>query len=223
MDKMFCPYHPNSELYDDYTTGDLICMDCGLVILDRIPFDDPPIYGDEFLFYEDLPSENRTMLEEFCEKANLLPPIINKATNYLEKINLKGKSEPLKCAVAIFAACRNSKVPRTFAEISAVTNVPKKEICKYYKILSAKFGIAERNVDTSITRICGNLSIPYKKELEITKKYEELSAKFGNRSPLTLIGASIMECTENISPEAVANTLGLHKTTLLQFIRSTKE
>ncbi|UYV75473.1 GTF2B [Cordylochernes scorpioides] len=35
-DKICCKYHPNAELLDDYTTGDVVCPECGLVVGDRI-------------------------------------------------------------------------------------------------------------------------------------------------------------------------------------------
>lgn len=31
-----CPYHPKAYIIDDYTAGDMICSECGLVFGDRI-------------------------------------------------------------------------------------------------------------------------------------------------------------------------------------------
>lgn len=48
---------------------------------------------------------------------------------------LKGKSADAAVAGCIFIACRMEKVPRTFREIHALTNVSKKEIGRTYKAL----------------------------------------------------------------------------------------
>lgn len=42
MNKLSCPYHPNSVLIDSYLDGDIICVDCGRVLIER-NFQDNPI------------------------------------------------------------------------------------------------------------------------------------------------------------------------------------
>ncbi|XP_030611380.1 transcription initiation factor IIB-like isoform X1 [Archocentrus centrarchus] len=35
LDRAHCPYHPDAYLVEDYSAGDLICTECGLVVVDR--------------------------------------------------------------------------------------------------------------------------------------------------------------------------------------------
>ncbi|XP_067119237.1 transcription initiation factor IIB-like, partial [Centruroides vittatus] len=36
MAKVVCPYHPDAALIEDYSAGDTICPECGLVVGDRV-------------------------------------------------------------------------------------------------------------------------------------------------------------------------------------------
>ena len=54
----------------------------------------------------------------------------------------KGKPQEVVIAGCIFIACRQLKVPRTFAEISAATKVPKHKIGRIFKALE-EFFVAE--------------------------------------------------------------------------------
>lgn len=35
-DKVYCYQHPEAQLIDDYESGDIICPQCGLVVVDRM-------------------------------------------------------------------------------------------------------------------------------------------------------------------------------------------
>jgi len=54
---------------------------------------------------------------------------------------LKNKRLEAIVAATIFVACRAHKVPRTFPEIVALTNVPKKEVGKCFKEIAKNFNI----------------------------------------------------------------------------------
>ena len=48
---------------------------------------------------------------------------------------LRGKSQESIMAASIFIGCRKANVARSFKEIWALTNVPRKEIGKVFKIM----------------------------------------------------------------------------------------
>lgn len=236
MDKVCCYLHPNAELYDDYRTGDVICTICGLVILDRIlePYENNLTYKEEN--YDNFPNPKYILnipsfLLEIAEKSHLTDSIIKTAVEIYEKINvlkcLKKISSEICCTVALFTACRKAGAPRTFAEISNSSNVPVKTICKYYKIVSNEIeefkAIKFINNAGLITRATTSLNLSYMIEKEAEIKYEELKAKFPNKSPNTLIAASIYLASLNnnkkISIENIANFIDIHPITLAHFLR----
>ena len=48
------PYHPDISLIEDYHTGDIICPECGLVVLDRVV--DAGIQWDAPYCHPDVPT-----------------------------------------------------------------------------------------------------------------------------------------------------------------------
>lgn len=70
-----------------------------------------------------------------------LPKVVQEASKEVYKLvydekTLKVKSQESIMAAAIFIGCRKAKVARSFKEIWALTNVPRKEIGKVFKIVN---------------------------------------------------------------------------------------
>lgn len=80
-------------------------------------------------------------------------------------------------AAAIFICCRNEGIPRTFKEISEITNVSKKKIgAKVRAIEISLRGVKiskMRNTEDFISRFCSKLGLP-----QVTSKLAENLAKF---------------------------------------------
>lgn len=79
-------------------------------------------------------------ISQMCDGYQL-PKIVQDAAKEVYKIvydekRLRGKSQELIMAAAIFMGCRKAKVARLFKEIWALTNVPRKEIGKVFKIMN---------------------------------------------------------------------------------------
>ncbi|KAK9472107.1 cyclin-like protein [Dipodascopsis tothii] len=80
-------------------------------------------------------------ISQMCERYSL-PKMVQDAAKEIYKIvednrKLKGKSQESIEAAAIFIACRQSGVGRTFKEICLLTSVPKKEIGRVFKVMKA--------------------------------------------------------------------------------------
>lgn len=78
-------------------------------------------------------------IETWAEKANLSTNVKHVAKGFYKRVydggNLKGKNHEATMAGCLFIACRQCKASRSFAEIFALTMVPKKEIGRAYKSL----------------------------------------------------------------------------------------
>jgi len=118
---------------------------------------------------------------------------------------LKGKNVDAIIAVTIMIACRQKGVPRTFKEITHLTKVPKKEIGRVFKILSAHLNqqvgetvskngtVGKLTVGDLMTRYCSHLGLPHaisRHSQAIANKAEGLAGLAG-RSPLSISGACI--------------------------------
>jgi transcription initiation factor TFIIB len=227
---MHCPEHPHGELFEDYSRGDIICIECGLVIGDRIlePYQSP-IYDE--IYDENGPPVITSFVRKMAEKFHIFESIIVKAEEIYNKLKsipiFKSKSEELCSSVSIFTACRICNSPRSFTDIASISNVERKDICRYYKILTQHCTDYKKAPNTSnISRYCGILGLPYLVEKDAEKKFIELKNLFGNRSPLTTSALSIyLCCQENkitIEIEEIANNVGLHPVTLAQLNRKFK-
>ena len=193
-DRLICPDCNNNppNLVEEFSSGDMVCGDCGLVLGARIVDtrsewrtfsnddqnnDDPSRVGDgpnvllngdqlqtSIAFGDGSKSRelhraqnrstndkgNKTLLAAYkeigamCEAIHLSKTVSDTVKHLFKKVNdagaFRGKSQETVIAGCIFIACRQCKVPRTFREVFALTNVPKKEIGRIFKALEKFFG-----------------------------------------------------------------------------------
>lgn len=151
---------------------------------------------------------------------------------------LRGKSQESIMAAAIFIGCRKAKVARTFKEIWALTNVPKKEIGKVFKIIKrviqekdetnpgaySLIKDSEQTTQTSaedlIRRFCSHLGLSN----EVTNAAEYIARRckesgiLAGRSPIT-IAATVIYMTSllfgaEVTPSKIANKTGVSDGTI---------
>ncbi|VEU21853.1 DEKNAAC102852 [Brettanomyces naardenensis] len=124
---------------------------------------------------------------------------------------LRGKSQESIMAAAIFLGCRKASVPRSFKEIWALTNVPRKEIGKTFKIINQiirkknaeqgglityqndNIATTQTNPEDLVGRFCSHLGL--KPQLtssarHIARKLREVGVLEG-RSPTTIAATVI--------------------------------
>lgn len=155
-----------------------------------------------------------------------------------EERRLRGKSQESIMAAAIFFGCRKAKVARTFKEIWALTNVPKKEIGKVFKLMlevikeknetnPGAYSLikdSEQTTQTSaedlIRRFCSHLGLSN----DITNAAEHIARKckesgiLAGRSPITIAATVIYMASlifgADVSPSKIANRTGVSDGTI---------
>lgn len=161
-----------------------------------------------------------------------------------EKRFLKGKPQDAVIAGAIFIACRQGNVPRTFREIFNLTKVSKKEIGRVFKALEKWLqemreageasGINDvttvrdytqkgsTGADDLVRRYVSQLAIKNQSDVEnvgiyIAKKTTQVSTLAG-RSPLSVAAACIFMAAhylgETITSKKIANVAGVSDGTI---------
>jgi transcription initiation factor TFIIB len=261
-DVLVCPdcreYPPN--LIEEFSSGDMVCGTCGLVIGERIidtrsewrtfsnddqGNDDPSRVGDganmlldgsqletaiafEGKGARDLTKAQQKMtndksnrdlmsaykeIGQFCDTIHAGKAVADAAKHIFKLVEdakvMKGKPQRAIVAGCIFISCRQNNVPRTFREIFALTNIPKKEIGRIFKQLEAflaKVGDQAKDPSSSYTargstgaedlcgRYCSQIGFRNPKVEKIARR---LAAKTGSvpdlagRSPLSVAAACI--------------------------------
>lgn len=160
-----------------------------------------------------------------------------------EKKFLKGKPQDAVIAGAIFIACRQNNVPRTFREVYNLTKVSKKEIGRVFKALEkwlqdlrnkgeeSLLNISQvRNYDQKgstgaddlVRRYVSQLAIRNQSDVEnvgiyIAKKTSQVSTLAG-RSPLSVAAACIFMAAhflgEPVSSKKIASVAGVSDGTI---------
>ncbi len=259
------------NLTEEFSSGDIVCLSCGLVLGDRIidprsewrtfanddqNGDDPSRVGEAANSLQDdeglrtqvdtrtaggsaklagkLHSINRKsqseklnndLQEGYRAISNMVDVMqagsqVGQSAMHIYKLayehgQMKGKSREAVLAGCIFIACRQCGTARTFREIFAITQVPKKEIGRVFKSLeafltkiqekdpkaSAVQGVKDYKSSTSTsaeelcTRYCGLLRFRNTPRVEkvakaLARKTSSVSDLAG-RSPLSVAAACI--------------------------------
>lgn len=181
-------------------------------------------------------------ISQMCDGYQL-PKIVQDGAKEVYKLvydekDLRGKSQESIMAAAIFMGCRKAKVARTFKEIWALTNVPKKEIGKVFKIMHriiqnkndnspTSYSIikdSEQTTQTSaedlIRRFCSHLGLSN----EVTNAAEHIARKckesgiLAGRSPITIAATVIYMASlifdADVTPTKIANKTGVSDGTI---------
>ncbi|CUM68442.1 uncharacterized protein PRCAT00006165001 [Priceomyces carsonii] len=154
-----------------------------------------------------------------------------------EERPLKGKSQESIMAAAIFIGCRKAKVARTFKEIWALTNVPRKEIGKVFKIMnkiiqeknaanpSAAFiqdneQTTQTSAEDLIRRFCSHLGL----NSQVTNAAEYIARRckevgvLDGRSPITVAATVIYMAAlvfgADLPPSKIADKTGVSDGTI---------
>ena len=145
-----CPRCPGAELVDNYETGDVVCPECGLVVLDRVIDVQWPVLDTNV---QQCRVTKIKTVTEMGQKLHLPETVLEKACLLFKPVS--GRSNEAVYAACLYMACRQERVPRTFKEICAVSTVSKKEIGRAYKQISRV--VVERvTPDDLVNRLCSS-------------------------------------------------------------------
>ena len=135
----------------------------------------------------------------------------------IKKNSLKGRSSIGILAAALYASCKICNIPRTLHEISNVSNVPEKNIGRYYKFLNKlmKFKIQPPTPYNYLNRFCNDLDLGCEvvsKSKEILKEADSKNITKG-RNPIICTAASIYKasliCESRRSQKEIAKIAGI--------------
>ena len=135
---------------------------------------------------------------------------------------IRGRSIEGVVAASIYAACRQTNVPRTLEEIANVTRIKKKEIGRTYRILSRTLSLKmmPTKPEDYVDRFCSKLKLSSevkKKALEILKEADERDITSG-RGPTGVSAAAIYIASilmdERRTQREVAEVAGVTEVTI---------
>lgn len=181
-------------------------------------------------------------ISQMCDGYQL-PKIVQDGAKEVYKLvyderPLRGKSQESIMAAAIFIGCRKAKVARSFKEIWALTNVPKKEIGKVFKIMNrviqeknaanpnaySLIEDSEQTTQTSaedlIRRFCSHLGL----NTQVTNAAEYIARRckevgvLQGRSPMTIAATVIymagLVFSTDLPPSKIADKTGVSDGTI---------
>ncbi|KAK7684676.1 hypothetical protein QCA50_012259 [Cerrena zonata] len=183
-----------------------------------------------------------TKISQMCDGYQL-PKIVQDGAKEVYKLvyderPLRGKSQESIMAASIFIGCRKAKVARSFKEIWALTNVPKKEIGKVFKIMNkviqeknaanpnaySLIQDSEQTTQTSaedlIRRFCSHLGL----NTQVTNAAEHIARRckevgvLQGRSPMTIAATVIYMAAlvfgTDLPPSKIADKTGVSDGTI---------
>ena len=84
-------------------------------------------------------------LRTFSDKLSLSDEMVEKAAyiyrKALERGLIRGRSITEMMAAALYAACRNSEIPRTLKDVANVANISRKDLARPYRLLLKEMDI----------------------------------------------------------------------------------
>ncbi|CAK7893909.1 transcription initiation factor IIB [[Candida] anglica] len=181
-------------------------------------------------------------ISQMCDGYQL-PKIVQDGAKEVYKLvydekRLRGKSQESIMAAAIFIGCRKASVARTFKEIWALTNVPRKEIGKVFKIMHKllqeknaanpnAYSLIQDNIQTTqtsaedlIRRYCSHLGL----STQVTNAAEYIARQckevgvLAGRSPITIAATVIYMAAlvfgADLQPSKIAEKTGVSDGTI---------
>lgn len=144
---------------------------------------------------------------------------------YKEAINrnlIRGRSIENVAVAALYCACRQCSVPRTFAEMASISRLSKKEIGRIYRFIARELKLKLMPVQPEdyVYRFCSELKLSDNvlvKTNEILQKTSEKELAFG-RAPTgvvaTAIYAASIICDERKMQREIADVAGVSEVTI---------
>ncbi len=138
-------------------------------------------------------------LDRLVDKLNVSDAVVEKAAYIyrkgLERGLIRGRSISAMIAASLYAACRDTDTPRTLKDISAISNIKKKDLARCYRILFRELDLRMPVLDPAkcISRIASRAGLQERtcrRALDILRRAGETRTSAG-KDPMGLAAAAL--------------------------------
>jgi transcription initiation factor TFIIB len=138
-------------------------------------------------------------LDRLVDKLSVNDAVIEKAAyiyrKALKRGLIRGRSISAMIAASLYAACRDTETPRTLKDISAISNIKKKELARCYRLLFRELDLRMPVVDPvkCVSRIASKARVKERtkrRALEILRRVEETHTSAG-KAPMGFAAAAL--------------------------------
>ncbi|MGI0092049.1 MAG: transcription initiation factor IIB [Nitrososphaerales archaeon] len=138
-------------------------------------------------------------LDRLVDKLRVNDAVVEKAAyiyrKALERGLIRGRSISAMIAASLYAACRDTETPRTLKDISAISNIKKKDLARCYRLMFRELDLRMPVVDPAkcVSRIASKAGLQEKtkrRALEILKRAGETRTSAG-KDPMGLAAAAL--------------------------------
>ena len=174
-------------------------------------------------------------LRRFSDKLTLSAAVTEKAAYFyrkaLERNLVRGRSITSIIAASIYAACRDGQIPRTLKDVSAATNVKKKELARSYRLLHREMDFKMPVADSSrcvsgIASRAGMSEKTQRRALEILVRAKQMRISAG-KDPMGFAASALyVACTlegEAKTQKDVAEAAGVTEVTIRNRYKGLRE
>ena len=177
-------------------------------------------------------STDKNLIQAFNELSRLkdklaLTNAIMEKTAYIyrkaiERKLVRGRSISAMIAASLYAACRDTKTPRTLKDVAEKSNIKRKEISKCYRLLHQELELKMPVVDPiqCIARISSILEISEKTKrhaIKVLKEAQERKESAG-KDPMGLAASALyLSCVKNgvsVTQRDIAEAAGVTEVTI---------
>ena len=169
------------------------------------------------------------------EKLFLPEPVVEKAAyiyrKALEKNLIRGRTIYGLIAASLYAACRESGIPRTLNEISNMCNIRRKELSICYRLLLKELELKMPVLDSvsCIAKIASNTELSEKTKRYAAKILRKAEAQqmMAGKDPMGMAASALylasLETRNNITQRAMAEASGVTEVTIRNRCKNLKE
>src|SRR5487761_1332688 len=138
-------------------------------------------------------------LDMLVDKLNVSDAVVEKSAyiyrKALDRGLIRGRSISAMIAASLYAACRDTETPRTLKDVSAISNLKKKELARCYRLLFRELDLRMPVVDPvkCLSRIASKAGVQERtkrRALEILRHAGETRSSAG-KDPMGLAAAAL--------------------------------
>jgi transcription initiation factor TFIIB len=174
-------------------------------------------------------------LDRLKDKLAISSNVLEKAAyiyrKALEKKLVRGRSISALIAASLYAACRDTEIPRTLKDVAEAANVKRKDIARCYRLLHYELELKMPVVDSvqCIARISSKLKVTEKTKryaAKIIKETQERKESAG-KDPMGLAAAALYySCVKNgvaVTQRDIAEASGVTEVTIRNRYKGLKD